>query len=112
MDDEVKPSEQRGGTTADENEVGEKGEGTRGATGEGIVPAELGGSDAPKDEEPDYLGRTVGGDEPATEEGIDLSAGDNADPTTQGGQNRPEDREPDLRDVSGGPRKVALDSAD
>jgi hypothetical protein len=112
MDDQVKPSEQRGGTTAGEDEVREKGEWTRSATGEGVVPAELGGSDAPKDDEPAYLGRTVGGDEPATEEGIDLSAGDNADATTQGGQNRPEDEEPDLRDVSGGPRKVDLDSAD
>jgi hypothetical protein len=111
MDENVKPSEQRGGTTADEDEVREKGEWTRGAKGEGIVPAELGGSDAPKDDEPEYLGRTVGGDEPATEEGIDLSAGDNADATTQGGQNRPEDAEPDLRDATGGPRKVDLDSA-
>jgi hypothetical protein len=111
MDDDVKPSEQRGGTTADEDEVREKGEWARSATGEGIVPPELGGSDAPKDDEPGYLGRTVGGDEPATEEGIDLSAGDSADATTQGGQNRPEDEEPDLRDATGGPRQSDIDAA-
>ena len=43
-----KPSEQRGGTTPDEAEAREKGEwGARAA--EGVVPAELGGSDAPRE---------------------------------------------------------------
>ena len=70
---------------------------------EGIVPVE--------DDEAKVTGRTVGGDEPATEEGVDLSAGDNADATTQGGQNRPEDEEPDLRDATGGPRQVDIDAA-
>jgi len=73
---------------------------------EGIVPDELSAEEGAS-----YVGREAESDEPATEEGIDLGAGDNADATTQGGQNRPEDEEPDLRDVSGGPRKVDLDSA-
>ena len=100
-----KPSEQRGGTTPDEAEAREKGE--WGATaGEGVVPAELGGSDAPREmlaEDPDLdssvLGRTTGSDEPATEEGIDLSAGDEADATTHGGADPPEDAEPDVKDI-------------
>src|SRR3954466_2607197 len=100
------PKEQRGGTIPDAQEAQEKGEWAEGAR-DGIVP---------RDEDADRLddaalGRTTGSDEPATEEGIDLSAGDNADATTQGGQNRPEDAEPDLRDATGGPRKVDLDSA-
>ena len=41
----VKPSEQRGGTTPDETEAREKGMWAATAS-EGIVPAELGGSDA------------------------------------------------------------------
>jgi hypothetical protein len=109
-EDQVKPSEQRGGTTPDDQEAREKGEWAE-TSAEGIVPAELGGSDAPQDEQPGFLGQTVGGDEPATEEGVDLSAGDSADAVTQGGQNRPDDEEPDLRDATGGPRKVDLDSA-
>ena len=50
------------------------------------MPAELGGSDAPREmlaEDPELeqpvLGRTTGSDEPATEDGVDLSAGDDAD---------------------------------
>ena len=42
------PSEQRGGTTPDEAEIREKGPWTETAA-EGIVPAELGGSDAPRE---------------------------------------------------------------
>src|SRR4029079_18010011 len=42
------PSEQRGGTTPDEREISEKGEWAETAA-EGIVPAELGGSDAPRE---------------------------------------------------------------
>jgi hypothetical protein len=42
-----KPSEQRGGSTPDEEEAGEKGEWAAKAD-EGVVPAELGGSDAPR----------------------------------------------------------------
>ena len=73
-----KPSEQRGGTTPDEAEAREKGE-WAGTSDEGIVPAELGGSDAPRemlDEDPELdssvLGQTTGSDEPATEGGVDL----------------------------------------
>ncbi len=45
---EVKPSEQRGGTTPDQAEAREKGEWAETAA-DGIVPAELGGSDAPQE---------------------------------------------------------------
>jgi hypothetical protein len=108
-DDKVPPSEQRGGTTPDEDEAREKGDWVESSL-DGVVPAELGGSDAPYDNEP-MLGRTVGGDEPATEAGIDRAAGDNADATRDGGQNRPEGVEPDLRDAGAGPRQVDRDSA-
>jgi hypothetical protein len=101
----VPPSEQRGGTTPDEREAREKGPWAAKAD-EGIVPEELGGSDAPEemlDEDPELkseaLGRTTGSDEPATEEGIDRSAGDHADATAQGGAEPPEDAEPDLKDA-------------
>jgi hypothetical protein len=89
--DARKPSEQRGGTTPDEAEAREKGD-WAGTADEGVVPAELGGSDAPREmlaEDPELgssvLGRTTGSDEPATDSGIDLTAGDNADATTDGG---------------------------
>jgi hypothetical protein len=100
-----KPSEQRGGTTPDEEEAREKGEWAAKAD-EGVVPAELGGSDAPRemlDEDPelesDVLGRTTGSDEPATEEGVDPSGGDEADATSDGGPDVPDDAEPDLKDI-------------
>jgi hypothetical protein len=111
------PSEQRGGTTPDEREAGEKGP-WAGQAGEGVVPAELGGSDAPRemlDDDPELessvLGRTTGSDEPATDGGIDLSAGDNADATTDGGPERPEGAEPDLRDAASGPSQSDRESA-
>jgi hypothetical protein len=76
MTEEQTPSEQRGGTTPDEAEAREKGE-WAGTSGDGVVPADLGGSDAPRemlDEDPELessvLGRTTGSDEPATEAGI------------------------------------------
>jgi hypothetical protein len=81
---------------------------------EGIVPADLGGTEAPEDVLPDdpelgsaVTGETTGSDEPATEEGIDLEAGDNADAVTQGGPDVPEDAEPDLKDVSAAQRERA-----
>ena len=43
-----KPSEQRGGTTPDDAEAREKGQ-WAGTVGEGVVPADLGGSDAPRE---------------------------------------------------------------
>ncbi len=112
-----KPSEQRGGTTPDEAEAREKGEWAETAA-EGIVPAELGGSDAPREmlaEDPELestvLGRTTGSDEPATEDGIDPSGGENADATTDGGPDVPEDAEPDLRDAASGPPQSDIESA-
>jgi hypothetical protein len=102
----VKPSEQHGGTTPDEAEAREKGPWADLAA-EGIVPAELGGSDAPREmlpEDPELgssvLGRTTGSDEPTTEDGIDLEGGDNADATSDGGPDLPEGVEPDLKDAA------------
>jgi hypothetical protein len=104
----VKPSEQRGGTNPGDAEAREKGEWVETAK-EGIVPAELGGSDAPPEKlggvvEPEYsdaaLGRTTGSDEPATDDGIDPSAGDNADATTDGGPEVPAGAEPDTKDIA------------
>ena len=102
----VKPSEQRGGTTPDEAEVREKGPWAATAD-EGIVPAELGGSDTPREllsEDPELgsavLGKTTGSNEPATEDGIDTSGGDDADATTDGGPELPDGVEPDLKDAS------------
>lgn len=112
-----KPSEQRGGTTPDETEAREKGE-WAGKAGEGIVPAELGGSDAPREmlaEDPELessvLGRTTDSDEPATDSGVDLGGGDNADATTDGGPEVPADAEPDLRDAASGPSQSDIESA-
>jgi hypothetical protein len=102
----VKPSEQRGGTTPDEAEAREKGTWARTAS-EGIVPAELGGSDAPSEmlaEDPELgssvLGVTTGSDEPATEDGIDPAGGDSADATSDGGPDLPQGAEPDLKDAA------------
>lgn len=100
-----KPSEQRGGTTPDETEAREKGE-WGGTAGEGVVPAQDGGSDAPREmlaEDPELessvLGATTGSDEPATADGVDLGAGDDADATTDGGPDLPDDAEPDVKDI-------------
>jgi hypothetical protein len=102
----VKPSEQRGGTTPDETEAREKGLWAATAS-EGIVPAELGGSDAPREmlgEDPELgsavLGVTTGSDEPATEDGIDPAGGDDADATSDGGPDLPPGVEPDLKDAA------------
>jgi hypothetical protein len=102
----VKPSEQRGGTTPNESEASEKGMWVRIAS-EGIVPADLGGSDAPRDmlgEDPELgsavLGVTTGSDEPATEDGIDPAGGDDADATSDGGPDLPQGVEPDLKDAA------------
>lgn len=112
-----KPSEQRGGTTPDEAEAREKGE-WAGTSGEGIVPAEEGGSDAPREmleEDPELessvLGRTTGSDEPATESGIDPSGGDQADAVTDGGPDLPEGAEPDTKDIGLAPRRSDTESA-
>ena len=109
------PSEQRGGTTPDEAEIRDKGPWAE-TSAEGIVPAELGGSDAPRemlaeDRElgSSVLGETTGSDEPATESGIDPDAGDEADATSDGGPEPPEGAEPDLKDAGAAPRQVDLD---
>jgi hypothetical protein len=82
------PSEARGGTPPGDAELADKGQWAETAA-EGIVPAELGGSDAPREmlaEDPqlgsEVLGEATGSDEPATESGIDRSAGDDADATS------------------------------
>jgi hypothetical protein len=113
-----KPSEQRGGTTPDAAEAREKGRWADTAD-EGIVPAELGGSDAPREmlaDDPELgsavLGRTTGSDEPATDSGVDLTAGDHADAVTDGGPEVPQDAEPDLKDVVAAARQADVDSAD
>jgi hypothetical protein len=101
----VPPSEQRGGTTPSEAEAAEKGPWAETAA-DGIVPAELGGSDASPEllgDDPqlgsDVLGRTTGSDEPATQDGIDPAGGDAADATTDGAADVPADVEPDLKDA-------------
>jgi hypothetical protein len=112
------PSEQRGGTTPGEAEIREKGPWSETAA-EGIVPRDLGGSDAPREmlaEDPQLgspaLGETTGSDEPATESGIDPRAGDEADATSDAGPEPPERAEPDLKDAAAAPRQVDADSAD
>jgi hypothetical protein len=109
------PSEQRGGTTPGEAEIRDKGPWAE-TSAEGIVPAELGGSDAPRemlaeDRElgSSVLGETTASDEPATEAGIDPGAGDEADATTDGGPEPPEGAEPDLKDAAAAPRQVDVD---
>ena len=106
------PSERRGGTQPDDEEARAKGEWAETAQ-EGVVPAELGGSDAPEEMLEDApgmsdaaLGRTTGSDEPATEAGIDPAAGDQADATTHGGAEPPAGAEPDLKDVAAAARKA------
>jgi hypothetical protein len=102
----VKPSEQRGGTTPDAAEAREKGQWAETAS-EGLVPAELGGSDAPREmlsEDPELgsavLGRTTGSDVPATDDGIDPDGGDHADATSDGGPDLRDGAEPDLKDAA------------
>ena len=114
--DAVKPSEQRGGATPGEQEAREKGEWAARAD-EGVVPAELGGSDAPQrmlGDDPELggqvLGETTGSEEPATETGIDLAGGDHADAISDGGAKVPDGAEPDLKDAASGPRQSDLDS--
>lgn len=116
--DPVNPSEQRGGTTPGEQEADRKGPWAATAS-EGIVPAESGGSDAPRemlDDDPELgssvLGATTGSDESATEAGIDPQGGDRADATTDGGAEQPEGAEPDLKDAAAAPRQVDRESAD
>jgi len=101
-----RPSEQRGGTTPGDAEARAKGE-WAGTAQDGVVPAELGGSDAPPEMLEDApgmddaaLGRTTGSNEPATDGGIDRTAGDRADATTDGGPDLPESGDVDTKDVA------------
>jgi hypothetical protein len=114
--DAQKPSEQRGGTTPDEAEAREKGEWAETAD-EGIVPADDGGSDAPREmlaDDPQLgssvLGETTGSDEPATDAGVDPGGGEQADAVTDAGPELPEDAEPDLKDAAGAASKRDLES--
>jgi hypothetical protein len=116
---DVNPTEQRGGATPGAAEAREKGEWAATAQ-DGIVPAELGGSDAPEealDADPELsssvLGRTTGSDEPATDSGVDPAGGEHADAVTDGGAaTPPAGHEPDLKDAAAGPRASDLESAE
>ena len=116
---DVKPSEQRGGATPGAEEAREKGEWAARAQ-DGVVPAGLGGSDAPREMlagDPELgsavLGETTGSDEPATDDGIDTSAGARADAVTDGGSaSAPPGHEPDLKDATAGPREPDRESAE
>jgi hypothetical protein len=81
-----------------ENEKGEWAE----VAEEGIVPESLSG-------DADVPGGEAVSDEPATSEGVDLTAGDRADATTDGGS---DPQSPDLRDAAGGPRQADIEAAD
>lgn len=115
--EDTKPTEQRGGAPPGEQEAREKGPWAARAS-EGVVPPELGGSDAPDERLPEdpelgseVLGRPASSEAPATESGIDPHGGDQADATEQGGPESPAGAEPDLKDAGSGPRQVDVDSA-
>jgi len=115
--DPTRPSEQRGGTRPGEEEARQKGPWAARA-GEGVVPSQLGGSDAPAEllgEDPELGGAVLGGqarsDAPATEAGIDSRGGEQADATSDGGPTVPRGAEPDLKDAASGPRQVDVESA-
>lgn len=114
----ARPSEQRGGSTPGADESREKGPWAAKAR-EGVVPEDLGGSDAPAELQPEdpqlgspVLGGPARSDEPATESGVDLSAGDRADATSDGGPELPEHAEPSLKDAATGARRVDVQSAE
>ncbi len=116
--DEAKPTEQRGGAPPGDQEAREKGPWAARAR-EGVVPAELGGSDAPRDQLPEdpelgsaVVGRPASSDAPATESGIDPQAGDEADATADGAPDGPAGAEPDLKDAARGPRRVDVESSE
>jgi hypothetical protein len=96
-----KPSEQRGGTTPDDDEVREKGPWSETAQ-EGIAPHE-------GDDDAAVLGRPADDDEPATAEGIDPRAGDEADAVRDGGPEVPDGAEPDLKDIAAASREAGKD---
>jgi hypothetical protein len=115
---DIKPSAQRGGATPGPHEAREKGDWAATAQ-DGVVPADLGGSDAPRemlDADPELgsavLGDTTGSDEPATDTGVDAAGGEHADAVTDGGApTPPPGAEPDLKDAAAGPREADRESA-
>ncbi len=116
--DPTRPTEQRGGTAPGEEEARRKGAWAARA-GEGVVPLELGGSDAPDEllgEDPALGGAVLGGpassEEPATEVGVDPRGGERADATSDGGPRVPREAEGDLKDAASGPRQVDVESAE
>jgi hypothetical protein len=121
LDDEPQtsdPTEQRGGAAAGDQEAQDKGPWAAKAQ-EGVVPPELGGSDAPEEVLPDdpelggeATGRAAQSEAPATEAGIDRDQGDSADATEQGGPETPAGAEPDLRDAASGARQADIRSAE
>jgi hypothetical protein len=115
--DVVKPTEQRGGSALGDEEARRKGEWAATAQ-DGVVPAELGGSDASEEVLPadpelgsSVLGRPASSDEPATETGVDPTGGDRADATSDGGPEVPDGVEPDLKDIGSGARQVDVEAA-
>lgn len=124
--DTSKPSEQRGGTTPGAEEASRKGPWAATAA-DGMVPAELGGSDAPDElqsEDPQLsssvLGSTTGSGEPATDAGVDPEGGAHADAVADGAppdavladDDAEPEHEPDLKDAALGPRQSDLRSAE
>jgi hypothetical protein len=115
--DTLKPTEQRGGSVPGTDEARTKGPWAAKAQ-DGVVRADLGGSDAPADllpEDPELgssvLGRPARSEDPATDTGVDPHGGDHADATTDGGPVMPDGVAPDLKDAASGPRQVDIDSA-
>jgi hypothetical protein len=115
--DASKPTEQRGGAPTGEREGREKGAWAAQAR-DGVVPTELGGSDASEEQLPEdpelgseVTGRPARSQAPATETGIDPHGGDQADATSHGGPEVPDGAEPDLKDAASGARQVDVDSA-
>ena len=118
QEEPLDPTEQRGGAPPGEQEAEEKGPWAAKAQ-EGVVPPELGGSDAPQEmlsEDPQLgsaaTGQTAQSGAPATESGVDPSGGDRADATTQGGPEDSQGAEPDLKDAASGPRQADVDAAE
>jgi hypothetical protein len=115
--DTLKPTEQRGGSVPGDDEARAKGPWAAKAQ-DGVVPADLGGSDAPArllPEDPELgssvLGRPARSEDPATETGVDPHGGDHADAVTDGAPVAPAGGEPDLKDAARGPRQVDIESA-
>ena len=80
--------------------MGRHGRGRHGAGGAGRIGCAAGALADDPELGSSVLGQTTGSDEPATEDGVDLSAGDHADATSDGGPDAAEGaEEPSLRDA-------------